>query len=234
MGKRWCEFKAQLTGDVCCQCIHITQHYINFHPTFTLLPLEVWRYRHSGFEVYQETKQENNPFLLPVPSFYHFVHVDQHTHPKSGQQQLLLLIISSLPNRSLLVKWVSELLKGKHFALKGLPITYTCNHGMPQPSARRLKLSLNVHQVGAFHDYILKGHMNERTWFYKMLKLLFRGSGRGVRFSGLGEVDRYIGTRWMNVPSAGILETVARNSTIHVLTYCIRPKNMDCQNSNLI
>jgi hypothetical protein len=31
----------------------------------------------------------------------------------------------SLPNRSLLVKWVSELLKGKYFALKGLPITYT-------------------------------------------------------------------------------------------------------------
>ena len=81
-GKRWCEFKPQLTGDVCCQCTHISQHYINFHPTFTLLPLEVWRYRHSGFEVYHKTKQENSPFPLPVPSFSHFVRVHQPTCPK--------------------------------------------------------------------------------------------------------------------------------------------------------
>ena len=118
-GKRWCEVKPQLTGDVCCQCIHISQHYINFHPTFTLLPLEVWRYRHSGFEVYQNTKQENSPFSLPVPSF------DQPTHPK-----IFFVFLSSLPNRSLLVKWVSEFLKGQDFAHKDCllptPITMGC------------------------------------------------------------------------------------------------------------
>ena len=33
---------------------------------------------------------------------------------------------------------------------------------MPQPSAKRLKLSLIVHWVEASHGYILAVHMNER------------------------------------------------------------------------